>query len=135
MSAYLSRYLTSLVGGDGDRSVLPHLGRQRRHAVQRFDLKGVVSVGQQVSHRHGGVVEARGSRQEVNVTPARLATQVAAATAVGDATPAAAFAEDGEGDVPAAAGVFRPAPVQDDGGLVNGRYHVSRSRRGSWRRR
>lgn len=102
-----------MVGGDGDGGVLPHLGRQRRHAVLRLDLECVVGVGQQVGHRHRGVLEAHGSRQEADVAPARLTSLGPAAAAVtGD--PAAAFTEDGEGDVPAPAAVLRPAPVQDD---------------------
>ena len=113
-----------MVGGDGDSGVLPHLGRQRRHAVLRLDLERVAGVGQQVGHRHRGVLEAHGSRQEADVAPARLATLGPAAAAVaGD--PAAALAEDGEGDVPAPAAVLRPAPVQDDRGLVDGGDHVS----------
>lgn len=105
-----------MVGGDGDSGVLPHLGCQRRDAVLRLDLERVVGVSEQVAHRHRGVVEARGSRQEAHVAPTRLATL--SATVAGDA--AAAFAEHGEGDVLAPAGVLRPAPVQDNRGLVDG---------------
>lgn len=38
-------HLTSLVGGDGDSSILSHLWCQRRHTVLCFNLKCVVSVG------------------------------------------------------------------------------------------
>ena len=122
-------HLTSLVGGDGDSGVLPHLGCRRWNPVLRLDLKCVVCVSEQVAHRHRGVVEARGSGQESNVATTRLAAHGPAVAAVGrDST--AAFAEDGEGDVPAAAGVLWPAPVQDDRRLVDGGDHVTRS----WRR-
>lgn len=42
--AFILWHLTSLVGGDGDSGVLPHLGCQRWHTVLRFNLKCVVSV-------------------------------------------------------------------------------------------
>lgn len=113
-----------MVGGDGDGGVLPHLRSQRRHSVLCFDLKSVVSVGQEVSDGHCGVLEARRPGQEAHVAAAWLAelVQPAAAAATGDA--AAALADDGEGDVPAPAVVLRPAPVQDNRSLVDGGYHV-----------
>lgn len=129
-----------MVGGDGDGGVLPHLGRQRRHTVLRLDLEGVVGVCQQVGHRHRGVVEAGGSGQEAHVASAGLAAlsptaaTTAAAAAVGAAA-AATLAQHREGDVPAAAAVLRPAPVQDDRGLVDGGDDVPRCRRRTWRRR
>lgn len=117
-------HLTSLVGGDGDGGVLPHLRSQWRHSVLCFDLKGVVSVGQEVSHGHRGVLEAHCPGQEAHVAAARLATLVPpAAASAGHA--AAALADDSEGDVPAPATVLRPAPVQDDRSLVDGGYHIS----------
>lgn len=115
-------HLTSLVGGDGDGGVLPHLRRQRRHSVLRFDLEGVVRVSQEVGDGHRGVLEARRPGQEAHVAAARLAALVAPASGGGDT--AAALADDGEGDVPAAPAVLRPAPVQDNGSLVDGRYHI-----------
>lgn len=114
--------LTSLVGGDGDGGVLPHLRSQRRHSVLRFDLKGVVSVGQEVSDGHRGVLEARRPGQEAHVAAARLAQLVQPAGGGGGA--AAALADDGEGEVAAPAVVLRPAPVQDNRSLVDGGYHV-----------
>lgn len=126
-----------MVGGDGDGGVLPHLGRQRRHAVLRLDLEGVVGVRQQVGHRHRGVVEAGGSGQEAHVASAGLAalSPAAAAAAAVDGAAAATLAQHGEGDVPAAAAVLRPAPVQDDRGLVDGGDDVPRCRRRTWRGR
>lgn len=108
----LLRRLTCLVGGDGDSGVLPHLGCQRRHAVLRLDLKGVVGVGEQVAHGHRGVVEARRSGYEAHVAAAGLTPRAASGVPAGSAG-AAAFAEDGEGEIPAPARVLRPAPVQD----------------------
>lgn len=120
-------HLTSLVGGDSDGGVLPHLRSQRRHSVLCFDLKSVVSVGQEVSDGHRGVLEAHRPGQEAHVAAARLTelvqpTATTAAAASGGA--AAALADDGEGDVPAPAVVLRPAPVQDNRSLVDGGYHV-----------
>lgn len=125
--------LTGLVGCDGDGGVLPHFGRQRRHAVLRLDLEGVVGVRQQVGHCHRCVVEAGGSGQEAHVASAGLAALRSGA--VGAAATAATLAQHGEGDVPAAAAVLRPAPVQDDRGLVDGGDDVPRRRRRPWRRR
>lgn len=116
-------HLTSLVGGDGDGGVLPHLWSQRRHSVLCFNLKSVVSVGQEVSHGHRGVLEARRPGQEAHVTAARLTALVPPAAGAGHA--AAALAHDGEGDVTAPAAVLWPAPVQDDRSLVDGGYHIS----------
>lgn len=112
--------LTSLVGGDGDRCVLPHPGRHRRHAVLGFNLEGVVGVRQQVADGHGGVVETRGSRQKADVTPAGF-TALGSTDAV-----TAAFANNGECDVPAPAAVLWPRPLQDNRGLVDGGDHISR---------
>lgn len=112
-------HLTSLVGGDGDGGVLPHLRSQRRHSALCFDFKSVVSVGQEVSDGHRGVLEARRPGQEAHVAAAWLAVLASPAS---DA--AAALADDGEGDVPAPAAVVRPAPVQDNRSLVDGGYHI-----------
>lgn len=123
-----------MVGGDGDGGVLPHPGRQRRHAVQRLDLEGVVGVSQQIGHRHRGVEEARGPGQEAYVAPAGLAALRAAAAAAVGAAATATLADHVEGDVPAAAAVLRPAPLQDHRGLVDGGDDVSRSGWRTWRR-
>lgn len=80
---------------------------------------------QQVGHRHRCVVEAGGSGQEAHVASAGLAA-LRAAGAVGADSAAATLAQHGEGDVPPAAAVLRPAPVQDDGGLVDGGDDVPR---------
>lgn len=88
-------------------------------------------MGQQIGHCHRGVVEARGSGQKANVAAAGLTTLRPTAAAVGGDT-AATFAQDSEGDVPAAATVLRPAPVQDNRSLVDGGDHISRSRRRTW---
>lgn len=67
-------------------------------------------MGQQVAHRHRGVLEAGRPRKKAHVAPAGLAALAAAVAAV--RTPAAAaLAEDGEGEIPAPAGVLGPAPV------------------------
>lgn len=71
-------------------------------------------------------MEARGSWQKANIAPTRLTALGATGTAVSSDT-TAAFAEDSKGDVPAPASVLRPAPVQDDRGLIDGRDHISRS--------
>lgn len=114
-------HLTSLVGGDGDGGVLPHLGSQRRHTVLCFNLKSVVGVSQEVGDGHRGVLEACRPGQEAHVAAARLAVLVPPTG--GHAT--AALADDGEGDVTPPAAVLRPAPVQDDRSLVDGGYHIS----------
>lgn len=124
-----------MVGSDGDGGVLPHFGRQRRHAVLRFNLEGVVGVREQVGHCHRCVVEAGGSGQEAHVASAGLTALRAAAGAVGGHGAAATLAQHGEGDVPSTAAVLRPTPVQDDGGLVDGGDDVPRRRRRPWRRR
>lgn len=109
-------HLTSLVGGDGDGSVLPHLRSQRRHSVLGFDLKGVVGMGQEVSDGHRGVLEALRPGQEAHVAAARLAALVspAAAATAGTSHATATLTDDGEGDVTAPTAILRPAPVQDD---------------------
>lgn len=115
------RRLTSLVGGDADGSKLPGQGTEVGDAVDGVDLEGVVGVCQQVHHGDGGVGEAALPWQEPHGAAARLALP--------PATPAL-LADDVEGDVLPAPRVQRPAPVQDDRGLVDVGDHVSRGR---WR--
>ncbi len=123
--------LTGLVGGDDNSGVLSHLGCQRWHPVLRFNLKRVVSVSQQIGHRHCGVVEARSSWQEADVAPARLAAlrPTVAAVTSDSTTP---FAEDSEGDVLAPATVLRPGPLQDNRSLIDGWDHIAWSWRRTW---
>lgn len=88
---------------------------------------------QQVGHRHRRVVQAGGSGQETHVASAGLAALRAGAVgADGDST---TLAQHGEGDVPPAAAVLRPTPVQDDRRLVDGGDDVPRRRWRPWRRR
>lgn len=100
---------------------MPGEGAQVRHPVDCIDLEGVVGVCQKVHHCHRGVGEPALPRQEPHVVAARLAHLGA---------PSTFLANDVEGDVFPASGVQRPAPVQDDRGLVDVRDHISWGR---WR--
>lgn len=80
---------------------------------------------QQVHHGDGGVGEAALARQEAHVVAAGLAQPAA---------PRALLAHDVEGDVLPAPRVQGPAPVQDDGGLVDVGDDVSRGGGWSWER-
>lgn len=118
--------LTSLVSGDADSSELPGEAAERRDAVERVDLEGVVGVCQQVHHGDRGVGEAALPRQEAHVVAAGLAVPAAAT--------AAFLADDVEGDVLPAPRVQGPAPVQDNGGLVDVGDDVSWGGWRSWER-
>ena len=113
--------LTSLVSRDADCSKLPWWWAQLWHPINGIDLKGVVSVCQEVGHCHRGVGESKLSREEADIWTARLTLFY---------IPPTFFTYDVEGNIFPASCVQGPTPVQDDRGLVYIRYHISRCR---WR--
>ena len=114
--------LTSLVSCDADCRKLSWWRAQLWHPVNGIDLKGVVSVCQEVCYCHRGVGESKLSREEADIGTARLTLFY---------IPPTFFTYDVEGNIFPASCVQGPTPVQDNRGLVYIRYHISRCRRRS----
>lgn len=117
----IQHVLTSLVSCDADCSKLSWWWAQLWHPINGINLKGVVSVCQEVCHCHRGVGESILSREEADIWAAWLTLFY---------VPPTFFTYDVEGNIFPASCVQGPTPVQDNRGLIYIRYNISRCR---WR--
>ena len=108
--------LTCLISGDADCSKLSWWWAQLGHPVNGINLKGVVSVCQEVCHCHRGVGESKLSRKEADIWAAWLTLFD---------IPPTFFTYDVEGNIVPASCVQGPTPVQDNRGLVYIRDNIS----------
>lgn len=113
--------LTGLISCDADCSKLSWRWAQPWHPVDGIDFKGIVSVCQEVCHRHRGVGESKLPREEADIGAAWLTLSH---------IPPTFFACDVEGHILPASCVQGPTPVQDNRGLIYIRDNISRGR---WR--
>lgn len=108
--------LTSLVSCDADGSKLSWWWAQLWHPINGIDLKGVVSVCQEVCHCHCRVGESKLSREEADIGAARLTLFY---------IPPTLFTYNVEGNIFPASCVQGPTPVQDNRGLIYIRDNIS----------
>lgn len=108
--------LTSLISCDADRSKLSQWGAQLWHPINGINLKGVVSMCQEVCHCHRGVGESKLSREEADIWAAWLTLFY---------IPPTFFTYDVEGNIFPTSRVQGPTPVQDNWGLVYIRDNIS----------